>query len=99
MLNTLTAIFISITLMGICGLGRNLQLDTGQKAEVTIDGIRFSCPKGYTVQAVSGFATTRLLRKNKDKGGAGVASLTGETFSVGKPPAMIVLPKSIPRKN
>ena len=69
MRNTLTAIFISITVMGICGLGRNLQLDPGHKAEVTIDGIKFSCPKGFTVQTVSGFVTTRLMRHGKDRAG------------------------------
>jgi len=58
--------------MGICGLGRNLQLDPGHKADVTIDGVKFSCPKGFTVQTVSGFVTTRLMRNDKSKGGAGV---------------------------
>jgi hypothetical protein len=58
--------------MGICGLGRNLQLDPGHKADVTIDGVKFSCPKGFTVQMVSGFVTTRLMRIDKYKGAAGV---------------------------
>ena len=70
--NASTAAFISIALIGISGLGGNFQTDPGQKEEVAIGSVKFSCPKGYTVQAVSGFATTRLLRNNKSKGGAGV---------------------------
>ncbi len=72
MRNALTSAFISIALIGISGLGGNFQTDPGQKEEVAIGSVKFSCPKGYTVQAVSGFATTRLLRNNKSKGGAGV---------------------------
>jgi hypothetical protein len=68
--NALTAAFISIALMGICSLGGNFQTDPGHKEEVTIGSIKFSCPKGFTVQTPSGFATTRLLRN--DKHGVGV---------------------------
>jgi len=68
--------------MGICALGGNLQPDPGHKAEVTIDGIKFSCPKGFTVQAVSGFVTTRLMRNDKSKGGAGIfVMLPGKTIN------------------
>jgi hypothetical protein len=82
MRNTLTAIFISITLMGICGFGRNLQLDPGHKTEITIDGIKFSCPKGFTVQTVSGFVTARLMRNDKSKGRAGIfVMLPGKTVN------------------
>jgi hypothetical protein len=82
MRNTLTAIFISFTLMGICGLGRSIQSDPGHKADVTIDGIKFSCPKGFTVQKVSGFPTTRLMRNDRDKGGAGIfVTLPGKTIN------------------
>jgi len=70
MRNTLAAIFISIALMGICALGGDFQLDPGHKADVTIDGIKFSCPKGFTVQMVSGYVTARLMQH--DKGMAGV---------------------------
>jgi len=70
MRNILTAIFISVALMGICAFGGNLQPDPGHKAEVTIDGIKFSCPKGFTVQTVRGYVTARLMRH--DKGMAGV---------------------------
>ena len=70
MRNILTAIFISIALMGIYALGGDFQLDPGHKADVTIDGIKFSCPKGFTVQTVSGYVTARLMRH--DKGMAGV---------------------------
>lgn len=69
MRNTLTAIFIPIALLGISALGGNFQLDPGHKAEVTIEGIKFSCPKGFTVQAVNGFATARLMRHNKSREG------------------------------
>ena len=55
--------------MGICGLGRKLQLDPGHKAEVTIDGIKFSCPNGFTVQTVSGYVTARLMQHDKSKAG------------------------------
>jgi hypothetical protein len=65
MRNILTAIFISIALMGVCALGGNLQPDPGHKAEVTIDGIKFSCPKGFSLQTVSGYATARLMRHNR----------------------------------
>ena len=67
--NTLTAVLISFILMGICGLGRKLQLDPGHKAEVTIDGIKFSCPNGFTVQTVSGYVTARLMQHDKSKAG------------------------------
>src|SRR5215510_16206309 len=78
----LTAIFISIALMGICALGDALQPDPGRKAEVTIDGIKFSCPKGFTIQMVSGYVTARLLRHNRDKAGAGVfVMLPGKNIS------------------
>ena len=70
MRNILTAIFISIALMGICALGGNLQPDPVHKAEVTIDGIQFSCHKGFTIQTVSGYLTARLIQH--DKGMAGV---------------------------
>src|SRR6185312_16137568 len=65
MRNILTAIFISIALMGVCALGGNLQPDPGHKAEVTIDGIKFSCPKGFSLQPVSGYAAARLMRHNR----------------------------------
>jgi hypothetical protein len=42
-------------------LGGNLQPDPGHKAEVTIDGIKFSCPKGFTLQIRAG-APVRALR-------------------------------------
>src|SRR5262245_29943494 len=80
MRNILTAIFISIALMGICGLGRNLQPDPGHKAEVTIDGIKFSCPNGFTAQTVSGFTTTRLLRNDK-YGVGGFVMLPGKSIT------------------
>ena len=44
--------------------------DPGHKAEVTIDGIQFSCHKGFTIQTVSGYLTARLIQH--DKGMAGV---------------------------
>jgi hypothetical protein len=68
--------------MGICGFGRNLQLDPGHKTEITIDGIKFSCPKGFTVQTVSGFVTARLMRNDKSKGRAGIfVMLPGKTVN------------------
>lgn len=70
MRNGLLAAFIFSTLLGVIVLGGNSQADPGHKEEVTIGDIKFSCPKGYTVQAVNGLATTRLLRN--DKYGAGV---------------------------
>ena len=79
MRNILTATLISIALMGICALGGNLQPDPGRKADVTIDGIKFSCPKGFTVQTVSGYLTARLMQH--DKGMAGVfVILPGENI-------------------
>jgi len=30
---------------------------------VTIDGIKFSCPKGFTIQTVSGYLTARLMQR------------------------------------
>jgi hypothetical protein len=69
MRSILTVIFISIALMGICALGGNLQPDPGHKAEVTIDGVKFSCPKGFTLQTVSGYITARLMRHNKSMAG------------------------------
>ena len=82
MRNILTAIFISIALMGICALGGALQPDPGRKAEVTIGGIKFSCPKGFTLQMVSGFVTARLMRNDKSKGRAGIfVMLPGKTVN------------------
>src|SRR5215510_8429782 len=69
MRNILMAIFISIALMGICALGGNLQPDPRHKAEVTIDGIKFSCPKGFTIQTVSGYLTARLIQHDKAMAG------------------------------
>jgi hypothetical protein len=80
MRNILTAIFISVALMGICALGGNLQPDPGHKVDVMIDGIKFSCPKGFTVQTVSGYVTARLMRHDKSMAGV-LVMLTGKNIN------------------